>query len=336
MMKLNYVVACILFVCSSLVLAADPELQMLSEHPVDGMHAGNLSGLARCGEQLWTISDRDDDRLYKLDTRATVWKAEVVLINVPPAPDDAGRTLSMKAQSFFRSLAGNGALDFEGITCDSGRNLYVLSETYSAILKVPSSGASAWFLTISPNMQIKSREAGLLAHANALFEGLVITGIASTQIWLAAERQKRGLVKIERRITPIYYAWYCAVGCVVMAEGGLAPQPPQFSGSKSVEKDFSDIALFNNKLFLLDRNAFKVCRHEMLTGKQERCWSFAADALVPSRQYNAEHGMAEALLVDAQGAWIGVDNNSSTRADGESRPIVWRFAAPAGGWDASP
>lgn len=335
MMKLNYVVAGILFVCSSLVLAADPELRMLSEHPVDGMRGGNLSGLAKCGEQLWTISDRDDDRLYKLDTRATVWKAEAVLINVPPVPDDAGRTLGMKTQSFFRSLAGNGALDFEGITCDSARNLYVLSETYSAILKVSSNGALAW-LNISPNMQIKAREAGLLAHANALFEGLVITGIASTEIWLAAERQKRGLVKIERRITPIYYTWVCTPGCVVMAEGGLAPQPPQFPGSKSVDKDFSDIALFNNKLYLLDRNAFKICRHEMSTGKQERCWSFAADALVPSRQYNAEHGMTEALLVDAQGAWIGVDNNFATRADGESRPIVWRFAAPAGGWDASP
>lgn len=334
-MKLNYVVAGIFLVCSSLVLAADPELRMLSEHPVDGMRGGNLSGLAKCGEQLWTVSDRDDDRIYKLDTRATVWKAEAVLVNVPPVPDDPGRTLGMKTQSFFRSLAGNGAMDFEGISCDSGWNLYVLSETYSAILKVPSDGTSARFLKISPNVLTKAREAGLLAHPNALFEGLVVTGIGSTEIWLAAERQKRGLVRINRRITPIYDTWFCS-GCIVMTEGGLAPQPPQFPGSKLVDKDFSDIALFNNKLYLLDRNAFKICRHEMSTGKQERCWSFAAEALVPSRQYKAEHGMTEALLVDAQGAWIGVDNNFATRADGESRPIVWRFAAPAGGWDASP
>lgn len=331
MMKLNLFIAGFLLVWSSLGLAADPELRMLSEHPVDGMRGGNLSGLAKCGEQLWTVSDRDDDRIYRLDTQDKVWKAEAVLINVPPVPEDPGRTLAMKTQSFFRSLAGNGALDFEGITCDSARNLYVLSETYSAILKVSTNGALAW-LTVSPKMLAKARETGLLAHANALFEGLVITGIASTEIWLAAERQKRGLVRIERRITPIYYTWYCASGCVVMTEGGLAPQPPQFPGSKPVERDFSDIALFNNKLFLLDRNAFKVCRHEMLTGKQERCWSFAADALVPSRRYASEHGMTEALLVDAQGAWIGVDNNFATRADGESRPIVWRFSAPEGGW----
>lgn len=335
MMKLNLFTAVFLLVWSSVGLTADPELRMLSEHPVDGMRGGNLSGLAKCGEDLWTISDRDDEQIYKLDTRATEWKAEAVLINVPPVPQDSGRTMAMKTQSFFRSLVGNGALDFEGITCDSAQNRYILSETYSAILRITPNGELAW-LTILPQMQIKAREAGMLLHANALFEGMVVTGIASNEIWLAAEREKRGLVKIKRRITPMYKQWYCDSACVVMTEEGLAPQPPQFPGSRLVERDFSDIALFNKKLFLLDRNAFKVCRHEMLTGQQERCWSFAADALVPHRQYSSRHGLTEALLVDADGAWIGVDNNFATRADGETRPVVWRFAAPEGGWEGNP
>ncbi len=332
MMKLNLFIAGFLLVWSSLGLAADPELRLLSEHPVEGMRGGNLSGLAKCGEQLWTVSDRDDDRIYRLDKQDKVWKAEAVLINVPPVPEDPGRTLAMKTESFFRSLAGNGALDFEGITCDASQNRYILSETYSAILKISPSGELAW-LRISSQVLTMAREAGLATHANALFEGLAVSGILGSEIWLAAERQKRGLVKIRRLLTPpLDNKWYCFSICVLMTEGGLAPQPPQFPGSKPVEKDFSDIALFNNKLFLLDRNAFKICRHEMLTGKQERCWSFAADALVPNRQYASEHGLTEALLVDAQGAWIGVDNNFATRADGESRPIVWRFAAPEGGW----
>ncbi|MFG6204679.1 esterase-like activity of phytase family protein [Pseudomonas retamae] len=332
-MKLNHSIAVVLLVWSSLGLTADPELRMLSEHPVDGMRGGNLSGLASCDGILWAVSDRDDDQIYRLDTQARVWKAEAVLISVPPVPGDPGRTLSMKTRSFFRALVGNGALDFEGITCDSGKNSYILSETYSAILRIRPDGGTGW-LVISPQMLTKAREAGLLGQANALYEGLVVSGLANTEIWLAAERQKRGLVKIKRMLSPMYYTWFCNSVCVVMTEEGLAPQPPQFPDSKWVDKDFSDIALFNNKLYLLDRNAFKICRHEMLTGKQERCWSFAADALFPSRQYAARHGMTEALLVDAQGAWIGVDNNFATRADGESRPIVWRFAAPAGGWDA--
>jgi hypothetical protein len=41
-------------------------------------------------------------------------------------------------------------------------------------------------------------------------------------------------------------------------------------------------------------------------------------------------------VIDAKGAWIGLDNNNGARADGETRPIVWRFAAPEGGWSAKP
>ena len=46
------------------------------------------------------------------------------------------------------------------------------------------------------------------------------------------------------------------------------------------------------------------------------------------------YGNAEALSLDANGAWIGVDNGSHVRADHEKRPIVWRFVAPQGGWSA--
>ncbi|CAI8735926.1 MULTISPECIES: esterase-like activity of phytase family protein [Pseudomonas] len=328
MMKLKYFVAVLLLLWNSLLLAADAELRMLSEHPVDGMRGGNLSGLALCGGNLWTVSDRDDEQIYRLDTRADVWKAEAVLIDVPPVPEDTGRTFAMKTHGFFRSLVGNGALDFEGISCDDEGNRYILSETYSAILKITPEGKASW-LNISPMMVNAARRAGLLLEPNALFEGLAVSR-SGNGIWLAAERQKRGLVYITRFSSDL---WRCPLICVLMSEGGLAPQPPQFPGSKWVDMDFSDVALFNRKLFLLDRNAFKVCRHSLEAGKQERCWSFAADALVPHRQYPSRHGLTEALLVDATGAWIGTDNNGVIRNDGEARPTVWRFAAPEGGWN---
>jgi len=40
--------------------------------------------------------------------------------------------------------------------------------------------------------------------------------------------------------------------------------------------------------------------------------------------------------MDAEGAWVGLDNGGHARGDGEKRPLVWRFAAPAGGWGATP
>ena len=85
------------WLCPGVCVAADldfgglrepaPELRLLSEHPVDGMRGGNLSGLAQCGKDMWTVSDRDDDQIYRLDTRDTVWQAETVGIGVPPVPD---------------------------------------------------------------------------------------------------------------------------------------------------------------------------------------------------------------------------------------------------------
>jgi hypothetical protein len=40
-------------------------------------------------------------------------------------------------------------------------------------------------------------------------------------------------------------------------------------------------------------------------------------------------------VIDKDGAWIGLDNGRRARGDGEQRPLVWRFAAPKGGWGNS-
>ena len=111
---------------------------------------------------------------------------------------------------------------------------------------------------------------------------------------------------------------------------------PAQMGARKVSKDFADISLFDGKLFTLERAAYQICRRDLTTGAVERCWSFADDALVPAKRYAQKYGLAEALVIDADGAWIGVDNNFGARADGEKRPIVWRFAAPKDGWSAKP
>ena len=67
--------------------ASVAELKLVSEHPVDGMRGGNLSGLALCGNELWTVSDRDDDQIYRLDTRAPTWSAQALKIDVFPVPE---------------------------------------------------------------------------------------------------------------------------------------------------------------------------------------------------------------------------------------------------------
>ena len=305
-----------------------PELVLQAEHPVEGMRGGNLSGLALCQGEMWAVSDRDDDQIYRLDTRYAEWQAEALSIDVPPPPESGlpwGVRMMHKAVSPLRG----GDLDFEGISCDEAGNRYVVSETHAAVLQVPPIGEPAW-LKIDPALVRQARGSGMLLHFNALFEGIAVNP-QGTQLWLAAERERRGLLALRKQQS----VWNCEGGCVVMSEGGLE-QPPARLKAKAQQKDFADLALFDGKLFTLERMAYRICRRTPATGAVERCWSFANDALTDARRYNSGYGTAEALSLDAKGAWIGVDNGNHIRADGEKRPIVWRFAAPQGGWSAKP
>lgn len=315
----------------SMTVSAEPaqELRVLAEHPVEGMRGGNLSGLALCGNDLWTVSDRDDDQIYRLDIRDRVWQATAVRIDPPKVPD-SGLPWGISSRTWAASFVRGGDLDFEGITCDSAGNRYIVSEAHAAVLQVPPQGPPSW-LKISPMMVREARASGMLLQFNAIFEGLAINP-AGDQMWLAAERQSRGLLLIKRQQT----VWDCDGRCVLLSEGGMEMQPPQFPKARPVNRDFSDISLFNGKLFTLERNAYQICRRDAQTAKVELCWSYAAELLQANRCYSQNFGLEEALVVDAQGAWIGVDNNFGPRADGEVRPIIWRFAAPEGGWSAKP
>ncbi|KAI2691831.1 esterase-like activity of phytase family protein [Pseudomonas sp. TNT3] len=328
-MRVGFALLSALFLSSTALAEPTPQLRLLSEHAVEGMRGGNLSGLAQCGEALWTISDRDDKQIYRLDTRQDTWQAEAVPIDVPIVPA-SGLPWGLSSRSWAASFIRGGDLDFEGITCDSAGNRYIVSESHAAVLQVPPSGPASW-LKISPMLVREARASGMLLHFNALFEGLAVNP-EGDKLWLAAERDRRGLLLIKRK----QVVWDCDGGCVLLSEAGKEMQPAQFRKAKAVSRDFADLSLFDGKLFTLERNAYKICRRDAVTAKVERCWSYAAELLQENRQYPQGFGLEEALVVDAKGAWIGVDNNVGARDDGEVRPIVWRFAAPEDGWSAKP
>ncbi|MCI3908004.1 esterase-like activity of phytase family protein [Pseudomonas viridiflava] len=306
------------------VFAAPLEtLKLQSEHPVDGMVGGNLSGLASCNGRLWTVSDRDDNLLYSLDVSDRTWKAEPHVIDMPKP--ESYLPLSLRSLANLSSIVRGGSMDFEGISCDAAGNRYLVSEAYGTVLKVPVEGAPVW-LPLPAALVEQARVNGMLQHFNAIFEGIAVNA-AGDRIWLAAEREKRGLLVVQRDKDQ----WTCGQSCVLLAEAGKDTLPPE-QNRKKVSTDFSDISLYNGKLFTLERSVYRICRRELETGQIERCWSFSKEAMLPSRRYDQPYGLTEALVVDETGAWIGIDNNSGARADGEERPIVWRFAAPAVGW----
>jgi hypothetical protein len=320
--------ATLLIVTMPVFAAPLPELKLLSEHPVDDMIGGNLSGLASCNGVLWTVSDRDDTLLYSLDTSAAVWKAKAQTLEIPPIPD-SGLSATLRGMAKASALIRGGDLDFEGVSCDTAGNRYIVSEAYASVLKVPAEGAPVW-LDLPKKIVEEAQAAGMLQHFNAIFEGIAVNQ-AGDQLWLAAERDKRGLLTAHLGKD----GWACDATCIVRVESGDDLLPPEVSG-KRVSKDISDISLHKGKLFTLERAAYRICRRTLATGQLEACWSFAREALQPNRRYDQKYGLTEALIVDDKGAWVGTDNNFGVRADGEKRPVVWRFAAPEGGWGGKP
>lgn len=301
------------------------ELELLAEHPLDGMPAGNLSGLSLCGDALQAVSDRDDGQIYHLEADADGQlqvRGEPLLA---PAPPTSALPWGVRMRNSASALLRGGRYDFEGIACDAQGNRYLVSESQAAVLMVPRMGTPSW-LRLPSSLIRQARASGMLLNFNALFEGIAVDP-AGERLWLAAERERRGLLVLHQRRG----SWRCLGGCVLLAEGGVEEAPEALAAPASA-RDFSALALHGERLFVVERLAHRICRIHPATGARERCWSFAEQALQPQRRYATRFGMVEGLVLDAQGAWLAVDNGGKVRADGEARPLVWRFAAPPRGW----
>lgn len=321
--------ACLLLCAPVLVSAAAlEELELLNEQPVVGISGGNLSGLAWCDGALWVVSDRDDQQLYRLQSSDSQWQATAEPFIAPPAPNVA-LPWGLRARSWGAGLVRGGELDFEGLSCDAAGNRYLLSEARAAVLQLPVIGEPSW-LKLPQSLVRQARASGMLLHYNSLLEGIAVDP-AGGRLYLAAERMRRGLLVVHKQRS----TWRCIGGCVLLSESGTEPAPALL-GAQEQPRDFSGLAFHREKLFTLERQAHRICRRSLGDAQVERCWSFAAEALTPERRYPPSYGLAEALWVDQDGAWVGIDNGGFSRADGEVRPIIWRFAAPKGGWGTTP
>lgn len=318
-----------LLLAGAVPVAATEQLQLAGEHPVDGVPRGNLSGLAWCGDGFWTVSDRDDDRLYRLVPGEQSWTVEEERFSAPPPPP-SGLPWGLRQGQRLIGWVRGGMLDFEGITCDGSGNRYLVSEASLGVLMIPPVGPARW-LKLPPALVSQARGAGLLQRHNAFLEGIAVDP-ASQRLWLAAERERRGLLVLHRQQAD----WSCNGGCVLLSEGGFEPPPAQSGLTRPQPLDFSDLAFHEERLYTLERMTHQICRRSLSTGQAERCWSFADATLGEDRRYGAPHGVAEGLWLDAKGAWVLIDNGELARGDGERRPMLWHFAAPEGGWGATP
>ncbi|MEO4045558.1 esterase-like activity of phytase family protein [Pseudomonas sp. CAU 1711] len=302
-------------------------LSLVAEHRIEGLESGHLSGLARCGGEWLALSDRDDERFYRLQPGEQAWQAEALRFDAPPPPASA-LPWGLRARTWTVGRLRGGMLDFEALSCDAQGNRYLLSEAYAGVLRIAPGGPAEW-LQLPDTLIRQARASGMLLSHNALFEGLAVAPNGET-LWLAAERERRGLLVLHKSGS----RWRCSGGCVLQSESGQRRSPLEAQSDKRHPLDFSDLVLHEGKLFTLQRLEHLICRRDPSNGEQEKCWSFADTASPAARRYPQPWGSAEALVLNAEGAWVGLDNDGQVRGDGERRSLLWQFKAPAGGWGA--
>ena len=314
----NIFLSCLIFLATGghLKAAQIVELSKQGEFVVEGIEKGNLSGLAQCNSGLYTLSDKEDHFIYRLLPGQKEWIAEA--LPLPPLPP---------AQLPGRLASLINHLDFEGITCDQQGNFYLVSELINQVLKADAHRQHSEWIKPSDECEKEIRHHHLLEKFNAKFEGITVAPLGE-EIWLVGERDPRGLVNLKIQ------GQGNNKNCVLFSDNTRVKAPSVLSG-KERQADFGDITYFGGKLFTLERMGHQICRRDLRHGKKEKCWSFAKGVL-PHAGYkysNYPFGMAEALTLDSQHAWIGIDNNALARNfDKETRPIIYLFSAPSGGW----
>ncbi|MFT0211721.1 esterase-like activity of phytase family protein [Pseudomonas sp. F1_0610] len=330
----------ILFSCQG--YAEIPKLNLLNEYVVDGVKAGNLSGLAYCQDQFWTVSDKDDEHIYQLEFQSDTHRVQAIAqpfsITQPPM-EYIPLSPTAKSAALWRA----GDYDFEGISCDEQGNKYLVSESTHAVLQIRPDNTTHW-VNLPSAMFNLAKANGLLKIYNAGFEGIALNP-DGTQMWLAAERQARGIFHLKFSESPTKHIpdrvrgatfpdrWECTENCLFANDNDR--ENSIFNGQKYY-KDFTDLVWFRGKIYSLERLEHQICRRDANTGEEEQCWSFAQTALLPDKlNPKGPFGIAEGLWISEKGAWIVLDNNQQARADGEQRPIIWHFAAPQTGWQGT-
>lgn len=286
---------------------------------VAGMPAGNLSGLARCAGELRTLSDRDDGQLYDLAPYGIYLTAAARPFRIAGLLQYR-QPFMLNIETALLSRIRGGQYDFEGLDCDSQGNQYLVSETYAAVLRITPDGTGRW-LQLPDNLFAMAQQQGLLKKPNALLEGIAVAPDGQ-QLWLAAERESRGIIHLVREGD----AWVCASPCVLLSEDETwTPRP----GVVVHYQDFSGMSFYRGRLFTLERRQRQICRREPRTGALQRCWSL--HQVIKANGYEAVNmGGAEGLVIEDGSAWLGFDNGQG--ATPEKRTLILQLHEPADGW----
>lgn len=295
-MVLALILLWLLCACSVTQHPAAP-LKLFRVLPVEGPENCQPSGLTIRSDTLFTVSDKHDSAIYRVELLDTA--AVLIPYLTFQIPDTASRTW----------------FDFEGITHDNSGNFYIVSESRFRILQVSAGGEIAW---ITPDLKPYGEAKGLFQVFNASLEG--IAWIGDNHFTLTAERQPRGLLEVE-------------IGNPNVSVNVHKFDAVKFPFSKGRSPDFADLFWYQDTLYALERNAFVVSQliNENGQYRQGKGWFYEHIENDPRFLYaDTTYGLAEGLCMDDRYIYIALDNNGDARRTNpkDTRPLLFILERP--------
>lgn len=264
-------------------------LELVAAYVIDMDLPLEPSGLVRVDGELYTVADKDNRTIYRVEVAGESARLVPAIRFQPPGAD----------------------MDWEGITVDANGHFHLISETRGRILEVTPDGRATW---ATPGLRDRLEAAGLYAKSNAGFEGITWLG---PDHWLGAvEREPRGLAEI--RMTD---------GQLEITATQQEHSP--FSNALPLLRlpDYSGLDTDEGRIFALFRGAHLVVRLERKAGSfiEAEAWSYRHIETDPRWAYRSQmYGQAEGLVVEGRDVYLIFDNNLGPRASDpkDGRPLL--------------
>jgi uncharacterized protein YjiK len=285
--------------------ASPPELELIAAWNLNTPQLLEPSGLVLSRGQLYTVADKVDNRVFRIDFSGEAPRLRRDRTFTPPEA---------------------GTLDWEGITADPEGNLYLISERKGRVMELTPAGEARW---ITPDLREAGSAMGLFRKRNAGFEGITWLGPGH---WLAAaERETRGLVEFQRSADE----W--KVEAFPSTDSPYVASMPLF---RTLDYSALSYDVENKRLFVLFRAAHLLValkRSPQGNWVETEAWSYRHIERDPRWAFLSQtYGQAEGLVVSGSEIFIIFDNNLGGRMSdrNDRRPLLVKARFP--GLDLSP
>jgi hypothetical protein len=282
------------------------EAELIISFPIEGDFGARVepSGLAFHQGFLYTVSDEHDNIAFKLmmTVEEHGGEASLKLAGIPFSVPQAG---------------GEEGMDFEGIASDGRDGFYLLSEEHARVWHLDLSRPR--LRPVTGSLQDRGKAHGLFQAGSAGLEGITRSG---QKLILCAERRPRALIELDLS----------------------APNPPELTVQKDVEtfseftegadEDFAALFSEGDTLYVLERNAYAVCRLHKSEGLYRPQAAVFYGGIIDEHglrysrkeRETIDYGRGEGLALDADRIYIMLDNNGrplkSNPADTKARLLV--------------